>query len=143
MQPGYGPFPQPPLCLALVLARSVSYSEETGLWSIVGPYSSLAIQAFPVDFVSMEAYVVLTACEGQVLVELQLVDVNGTRPPAFRQLTSVSFDGPQDVREVIFHMQNVTIPVDDEYRLMLTVYRPNFTHPEFVLERRVVVAQVP
>jgi hypothetical protein len=33
------------------------------------------------------------------------------------------------------------IPIDDEYGLQLTVYRPDFTHPEFVIERRVTFAQ--
>jgi hypothetical protein len=50
----------------------------------------------------MEAYAALTACDGHVLVELQLVDVNEARPPVFRQLTSVYFDGPRDAQEVIF-----------------------------------------
>jgi hypothetical protein len=143
VQPGYSPFPQPPLCLALVLARSVSYSEQTGLWSIIGPYSSLIPDNFPVEFVSMETYVVLTECDGHVLVELHLVDVNAARPPVFRQLTSVFFDGSQDVREIIFHNHKVTIPVDDDYRLLLTVYRPDFTHPEYVIERRLIISQIP
>jgi hypothetical protein len=69
------------MCLALILARSVSYSEETGLWSIVGPYSSLALPDVPVELASMEGYAALTACDGHVLVELQLVDVNQARPP--------------------------------------------------------------
>ena len=143
MQPGYGPFLQAPVCLALILARSVSYSEATGLLSIVGPYSSIAVASFPVEFVSMEAYSVLTECDGHTLVELKLEDVNQARPPVFRQLNSMYFDGPQDVREIIFHKNNVVIPVDDEYRLLLTVYRPDFTHPEFVIERRLIIAQVP
>ncbi len=143
MQPGYSPFVQPPLCLALVLARSVSYSEATGVWSIVGPYFSLALDDFPVEFVSMEAYVVLTECDGDVLVELKLEDVNAARPPVFRQLTSVFFNGPRDVREVVFHNYQVTIPVDDDYRLLLTVYRPDFTHSEYVMERRLTILQAP
>jgi hypothetical protein len=143
VQPGYGPFPQAPICLALVLARAVSYSEEIGVWSIIGPYSFLPLQTFPAQLVSMEAYVVLTACDGTVLVELQMVDVNGTRPPVFRQLVSVSFNGPKDVQEIIFHNYNPTIPAADEYRLLLTVYRSNFTHPEFVLERSLFVVQAP
>jgi hypothetical protein len=140
--PSFGPFPQQPICLALVLARAVSFNEESGI-SIAGPYSSFTIQEFPVELVSMEAYVVLTEGDGQVLVELQLVDVNQQRPPVFRQLISAEFDGPQDVQEIIFHSYNVTVPVADEYRLMLTVYRPDFTHPEFVIERRVMIAQAP
>jgi hypothetical protein len=137
---GQGPFPQSPICLALILAQDVSYDNETGLLSIVGPYSSLSVEQFPVNFISMQAYTVLTACDGQVMVELQMVDVNEVRPPVFRQLVSAYFDGPQDVQEVIFHHFNVTIPVDGEYRLLLTVYRSDFTHPEFVVERRLIVA---
>jgi len=141
MQPGYGPFPQAPLCLALVLARSVSYSVELGAWSIVSPYLSLTVEAFPVEFVALEAYVVLTACDVQVLVELRLVDVDEARPPVFRQLISATFNGPLDVQEIVFHHHKVRIPVEGDYRLMLTVYRPNFTHPEFVIERRIPIQQ--
>jgi hypothetical protein len=141
VQPAYGPFHQPPVCLALVLARSVSYSQETGLWSIVGPYATLTLGHFPFRFVSMEAYAVLTECDGDVLVELGLVDVNEVRPPVFRQLISASFDGPQDVQEIIYHNYNVSVPAEDEYRLLLRVYRPDFTHPEFVLERRLLITQ--
>jgi hypothetical protein len=46
---------------------------------------SLALQQFPVTFAAMETYVVLTACDGHVMVELQLVDLNQDRPPVFCQ----------------------------------------------------------
>ncbi len=44
VQLGYGPFLQPPTCLALVPAHSVTYSHETGLWSVVGPYTTVPSQ---------------------------------------------------------------------------------------------------
>jgi hypothetical protein len=53
----------------------------------------------------------------------------------------VYFDGPRDIQEVIFHKNDVTIPADGEYRFQLTVYRSDFTHPEFVMERRVTFAK--
>jgi len=79
--------------------------------------------------------------DGQVLVELRLVDVDEARPPVFRQLISATFNGPLDVQEIVFHHHKVRIPVEGDYRLMLTVYRPNFTHPEFVIERRIPIQQ--
>jgi hypothetical protein len=132
--------PRTPLCLALVLARSVSI-DETGLLSIVGPYSSLTADSFPVNYLSMEAFVVLTECDGDVLVELRLVDALDARTPVFRQLLSMHFEGPQDVQELVFHVFNVTIPNEDEYRLQLYVCLPSTLAQGkgmFVLERRLV-----
>jgi hypothetical protein len=136
MQPG---LPRTPLCLALILAQSVAHDVETGVLSIVGPYSELEAESFPVNYSSMEAYAVLTECDGNVLVELRLVDVADSRPPVFRHLVSVHFDGPKDVQEVVFHHFNVTIPAADDYHLQLTVYGPGTpVHGQgvFVLERR-------
>jgi hypothetical protein len=134
-----GPFAQTPICLALILAQDVSYNQNNGALSIVGPYSTIKEESFPIKYTSMQAYAVLTACDGNVMVELQMEDVNQVRPPVFRQLISAFFDGPQDVQEIIFHKYGVTIPVADEYRLLLTVYRPDFTHPEYIVERRLSI----
>jgi hypothetical protein len=139
MQPG---LPRTPLCLALILAQSVSYDTETGVLSIVGPYAELATESFPVPYRSMEAYAVLTECDGDVLVELRLVDELEVRRPVFRQLVSVHFDGPQDVKELIFHLVDVTIPAADDYQLQLYVYGPSMPVQGpgvSVLERRLVV----
>jgi hypothetical protein len=141
MQPG---LPRSPLCLALILAHSIDYDSETGMWSIVGPYSELEAESFPVEYSSMEAYAVLTACDGDVLVELRLVDAKDARPPVFRHLVSVHFDGPRDVQEVIVHHFNVTIPVADEYQLQLFVYGPGMPvqgQGVLVLERRLNMTQ--
>lgn len=140
MQPG---LPRTPLCLALILAQSVSYDTETGVLSIVGPYSELEAESFPVNYSSMEAYAVLTECDGDVLVELRLVDAADSRPPVFRHLVSAHFDGPQDVREVIVHHFDVTIPAADSYRLQLYVDGPSMPvlgRGVLVLERRLAVA---
>jgi hypothetical protein len=142
MQPPNPRLPRTPLCLALVPAQSVSFDDQTGVLSIVNPYSDLATESFPITYSSMEVYAVLTECDGDVLVEIRLVDALDNRPPVFRQLVSVHFDGPQDVREVVFHQFHVTIPVQDEYRLQLFVHGPGTpvqAEGVFVLERKLVV----
>jgi len=134
-----GPFPRPPICLALILAQEVACNLDTGLLTIVGPYSTLNVEKCPIELITIQAYAALTACDGDVMVELQMVDVNQVRPLVFRHLVSASFEGPQDVQEIIFHQYNVAIPVADEYRFLLTVYRPDFTYPEFITERRLTI----
>jgi hypothetical protein len=145
MQPPSTPLPRVPLGLALILARTVSFDVDTGVLSIVGPYSDVTTESFPVTYLSLEAYAVLTECDGDVLVELRLVDALEARLPVFRQLQSAHFDGPQDVRELVFHAFNVTIPAEGEYRLQLYVHGPSGTLAQgsFVLERRLRIRQAP
>jgi hypothetical protein len=140
---GQGPFPQPPMCLAFILAHDVSYGVETKVLSIVAPYSTLSVEQLPITLISIQAYIVLTACDGDVMVELQMVDANQDRPPVFRQFVSTSFVDTQEVREVIFHQFHVTVPVKGQYRFLLTVYRADFSYPEFVMERRVEISELP
>ena len=112
MQPAH---PRTPRGIALVLADYVQWDRETGRVTISGPYWTWPVESFPVTYSVWNAYAVLTECAGDVLVELRLADALYAGPPVFRQLTSVHFDGPNDVREVLFHVFNVTIAQGGEY----------------------------
>jgi hypothetical protein len=143
MQPPSTPLPRTPLGLALILARSVSFDQD-GVLTIIQPYARAAADSFPVTYLSMEVYAALTECDGDVLVEVRLIDAADALPPVFRQLQSAHFDGPQEVCELVFHQFNVTIPAVGGYRLQMFVHGPGPVvqgSGVFVLERRLVVEQ--
>jgi hypothetical protein len=140
---------QNPICLALVLARQVYCDPGSGALTISEPYWYLAAEEFPATYASGEVYAVLTACQGDVFVEIRLADALDARPPVFRQVQSTHFDDPADVRELVFRQVAPTFPQDDEYRLQLYVYGPGINVPGMpgqgtgvpILERRLIVAQ--
>jgi len=110
--------------------------------TLIEPYSTIHAVSFPTWVVSIEVYVVLTGCDGDVLVELRLTDEGERRPPVFRHLISARFDGPLDVREIVFHQYSVPIPAEGDYRLQIYVHKasdPVQGSGVFVLERKLKV----
>ncbi len=144
MQPPRPPLPRTPICLGLILAQAVSFDQQTGILSIIGPYQRIEEESFPATYRSLEIFAILTECDGDVMVEVRLVDLVEARPPVFRQLQTAHFNGPDEVQELIFHQFNVTIPVKDHYRLQLYVHGPGMSITGVgvpVLERRLAVVQ--
>ncbi len=82
MQPPKPALPRMPSCLALILAQSVSLDVQTGTVTIATPYWRVIPESYPIEYLTMEFYVVLTECAGDVLVELRLVDMRDSRPPS-------------------------------------------------------------
>jgi hypothetical protein len=130
----------PPYPLAMVISDAIWHDPGTGKRTILGCFSVIFARTFPAVHGMMAVYVAVTNGRGRVPIALQVVgaiDDEDEEATLFRGEGEVEFPDPRAVVELDFHLQNVTFPREGEYRFQL------FAGNEFLMERRLVVVQVP
>jgi len=85
----------------------------------------------------MAVYDAITDGRGKVPISLALVDAEDEQEPLFHAEGEVDFSDPRAVVEAEFHLQGLTFPAAGEYRFQLRAAG------EFLIERRLVVVQIP
>jgi hypothetical protein len=126
--PCIAPFP-----LALVVCDGCWQDPYTGKFTLIGTFSTIAGESFPLSHPILTVYAALTDGRGNMPIRLQLVDVNEAEEPLFVHDGEVAFADPRMVSEVVFIGQGIQFPHPGEYRLQL------FANNEFMTERRILV----
>lgn len=127
----------PPYALAMVITDAIWRDPGTGKRTIIGCFSTLFARQFPVIHPIMAVYIALTDGRGKVNIKFQVIDVDEEEEPITKTEGEVEFPDPRAVIEMDLHMPNLTFPKPGEYRFQL------FAGDEFVIERRLLVIQVP
>jgi len=127
----------PPYALAIVICDAIWRDPGTGKRLIIGCFSVLNAHEFPATQPMMAVYVSLTNGRGQVPLRIQLVDADEEREPIFSAEMDTEFTDPRMIAEVDCIMMGVTFPQPGEYRMQV------FASGQFVIERRIVVQQIP
>ena len=134
MSVGKVPAPYP---LAMVVADAIWRDPGTGKRTILGCFSSIAAKEFPAIHPQLAVYVALTDGRGTVPFKIQMVDIDEEAEPIFQAEGEVEFTDPRIMVEMDFHFGGITLPHPGEFRIQLVA------SGEFLLERRIVVQQLP
>ena len=130
----------PPYPLAMVISDAIWHDPGSGKRTILGCFSVIFARSFPAAHPIMAVYVAVTNGRGKVPIALQVVgtvDDEGEEETLFRGEGELEFPDPRAVVEIDFHIQGLVFPRRGEYRFQL------FAGKEFLMERRLVVEQVP
>ena len=122
-----------PYPLSMVLCDGLWRDPYTGKFTLIGLFSTVGSENFPMDLPVLSIYVALTDGQGTMPLKLELVDVDESRPPLFSDENDVSFNDPCAVLELAFQRTHVVFPSPGEYRLKL------FVNNDFMIERRILV----
>jgi len=126
-----------PYPLAMVVCDTVWRDPYTGKFTIIGTFSAIGGESFPLIHPIFSVYIALTDGHGKVPILLELVDVNEESDSIFSFQQEFEFQDPRIVCEIVFAHANVLIPKAGEYRLKL------FASNEFILERRILALGPP
>jgi hypothetical protein len=128
--------PPPPYPLAMVVCDNIHRDPGTGKPFLLGCFSVIHAKEFPAIHPLLALYVSVTNGRGTVPFKVQLVDANEERDPIWVVEDEVEFADPRMVVDIYFLLCNLTFVEPGEYRFQL------FASNEFLMERRVLVAQV-
>ena len=124
---------QLPHILTLTVADVVHHDPNTGKFSLLGIYTTIAAPVFPCVHPAMGVYFALTDGRGKTPLMLRLVDAEEERPPVFCLQTVLDSRDPTQVLEAGFSFRRLQFPKPGEYLLQL------LAADELLLERRVFV----
>jgi len=127
----------PPLALAMVISDAIWVDPTTGKQTILGTFSAICGQAFPLPVPHIAVYLALTDSRGVVPLKLRLVDVDEIRDPVQEMALSPDFVDPVSIVEAGLYMEDVVFPEAGEYRLQLLT-----DDSELIIERRILVMPV-
>ncbi len=122
-----------PYPLAMVVCDYIWRDPYTGKNTIIGTFSLIGGESFPLTHPSLGVYVSLTDGIGHCAVRLELADVNELREPIVVLEQIVDFEDPRMIAELVFQISGVTFPDPGEYRLKL------FANQDFLMERRLLL----
>lgn len=120
-----------PICLAMVVCDGHYRDPFTNKRTLIGTFSTLSGETFPIVHPHITINVALTDGRGHVPVLLEMVDADEERPPLIKFEGSVTFADPRHVIDMCFQTGVISIPEPGEYRLRL------FAGGEFILERKI------
>jgi hypothetical protein len=123
-----------PYPLSMVVCDGLWRDPYTGKLTLIGLFTTVGSDVFPMSIPILSIYVALTDGQGEMPVKLELVDADEEQPPLFSDEQRVTFTDPCVVMELGFQKGGVVIPKPGEYRLKL------FVNDEFLIERRLLVA---
>ncbi len=121
-----------PICLAMVVCDSHYRDPFTNKCTLIGTFSALAGEAFPIVHPHITIYVAaLLDGHGKIPIRLEMVDTDEECIPLFNFEGSVTFTDPRHVIEMCFQAGAISVPEPGEYRLKL------FAGSQFIMERRI------
>lgn len=123
----------PPICLALVLCDHVWRDPNSGKYTMIGTFASIATASFPLLHRELGVYVCLTEGLGEGPLRLRICDVDEERDPVFDAQETIRFKNPNFVAQSTFAIQNLLFPLPGEYRVQL------FAFDQFISERRLTL----
>jgi hypothetical protein len=123
-----------PTPLSMVVCDYVWWDSSTKKYTLLGTFTRLRGETFPMQQHNFGIYLALTDGHGPTELRLQLIDVNLERDPVFETSGCVNFEDPRMVVQVGFNIGDISYPAAGEYRLQLFA-----NTDDLLLERRVEV----
>jgi hypothetical protein len=117
----------------MVVCDGIWRDPYTGKKTLLGIFSALGGESFPLRHPVLSVYVSLTDGRGRMPIRLELVDAEEQLAPVFSDTQEIEFTDPRAVSEICFEVRGLEFPGPGEYRLRL------FANEEFVIERQIVV----
>jgi hypothetical protein len=127
----------PPLVLAMIISDAIWIDPTTGKKTILGTFSAMFGQTFPLTVHQLAVYIALTDAGGVVPLKLRLVDVDEIRDPVREMTLRPDFPDPISIMELGLHMKGIVFPEPGEYRLQLLT-----DDGRLLIERRILVMPV-
>ena len=126
-----------PYPLALVVCDGCWCDPNTGKFTLIGTFSTIRGEHFPLVHPVLSAYVALTDGVGLTEVGLTLVDAEEAIIPLCSDKKKLILRDHREVVELTFDLLNLRFDQPGEYRLQL------WLNDEFVMERPIVVQGQP
>ena len=123
----------PPVCVALLLADSVTSDSVTGKLTIHGTFSEIRAVSMPIP-VAFSVYAALTDGHGSQEMIVRVADLEDEERVIFEARRPLAFADPRATAELILFFQQVTFDHAGDYRVQL------FAEQHFLAERRVIVS---
>lgn len=132
---------QVPYAVALIIADGFYRDSVSGKSTLLGTFSVIGAEQFPLKHPYMVVYFVLADGLGTLPLTIKIVRVNGIGNPDEDEVileasTTVTFPDVTIMQEGMFYLRDATFPVPGEYRVQLLV------QGEQLMERRIAVAKV-
>src|SRR5437868_7044394 len=99
-----------PLALALVICDHIWTDPGTGKKTILGTFSAIVGQQFPLQHPQIAVYVALTDARGKVPMKLRLVDVDEDRDPVKEFDFEIDFLDPIVIFEGTLGFKDLVFP---------------------------------
>jgi hypothetical protein len=121
----------PPIPLAMIVCDLVWRDPTSQKFAILGVFSMLRADEFPLVYPRIAVYTVLTEVRGKVPLLLRVVDTNEEFETVGEVRTEIESNDPIANFEIIVNLNSVTFPEPGEYRVQL------YAGKHFLVERRV------
>ena len=125
--------PQPPIALAMVVSDAIWTDPGSGKKTILGTFSTIFGTEFPLVMPQIAIYLALTDAEGEVALNLRIVDVDEARAPVWEQEIKPAFPDKIAIAEGVMVFYGAAFPEPGEYRIQL------LQDHEIIIERRLLV----
>jgi hypothetical protein len=100
----------PPITLAVVVCDAIWGEPLTSKPSLLGLFSEIAAETFPVIYPNVAVYICMTDAHGKVPVELRLVDTDEEHEPLLRVEDELDFSDRRAMMEWELQMEDVEFP---------------------------------
>jgi hypothetical protein len=125
--------PVTPFPLAMVVCDFIYRDPYTGKYTLMGTFSTISGERFPLIHPQLFVYVALTGGRGRMPVKLEIADADGTDVVAVIEDEIDSRNDPRAIQELAFAFTGLKFPKEGEYRVAL------HANNEFMVERRFLV----
>lgn len=126
-----------PFPLSIIVCDQIHSDPSTGKKTILGIFSAIGAVEFPCKHPRMGVFIELTGGHGRFPFEFKIVDCNEEFDPLFQAFGDIEFSDPRAVLEMGFEITNLEFRQPGEYRCQV------FANNEFLIERRLLVQQIP
>jgi hypothetical protein len=127
---------QPPHILAMLICDGIHRDAGSGKHFLLGCFSNVISQTFPVGHGPMALYMSLTDGHGRVPFKLRFIDAEEEREALFETCGDLLFQDPREVVELSIAISQVVFPAEGEYRFQF------FVGNEPLAERRVLAVRI-
>jgi len=108
-----------PEVLSLIVCDQIITDRLTGKQSLIGMFSVIHAQRFPVTHPQLAVFTSLTGGHGKVPMTICIVDANEARNPLVRGQGTVEFQNPLAVANLALQFHGLTFPEPGQYRVQL------------------------
>jgi hypothetical protein len=125
-----------PDVLSLLVCDQILIDRLTGKTSLIGMFSTIGAQRYPVRHPQLCVFASLTDGRGPTPLELTIVDSEDARPPIVSGTATVEFKDPRAVACLNLHFNGLVFPEPGGYRVQLKC------HGELLREARLYLSKI-
>jgi len=122
-----------PFPLAMVVCDSIYRDPYTGKFTLIGTFSTISANQFPVRHPHLFVYAALTGGRGKIPLRVEVVDTDESEILAKLTGEVDNRNDPRAIQELAFGFAGLVFPKQGEYRIAL------YANNEFMVERRLLV----